>query len=826
VLALLKKDKPVKELQQCMAEQLDVFLGAETEPFVDRLFVVIKTEEYKTAADTLAEAAEPDPSKVEGGADKSPGVVTMKPVKECTPPLFDATSTKAKDSAENRNGDSDVLTPTASSVTTNSSSGSAGGGGVTLISPIIAPHSKSGQESGITSGHGKYSSNRDDNHARESRRRRGSNHRSRSPRSRSRSYDRSRRSRSRDRRPLESGRANLRSNNYNNNNNNNNHRNKSPIVLGGGRNRYDRPKNERIGYGARHANRNRSPTPTRSLSPSPDLPTPSSRRKERSLSPNATTAAMDLEPPKKRQRCRDFDEKGYCMRGETCEWDHGVDPVVLEDINNPALLSIQSGAGGGPMGRGAGGQLHGEYNPDAPDLWNRSGVNYLANRGPLAGRLGGVAAGNNGPQSVGVFPRAPLGFRGPTVGGATGFPFPANPTATPLQRELIPVPVLEGGQGGEMTPQQQHLQMMKKRYEPEDSVAIAEGGHQPPMMNMNMNMGGGGHKRKLPMNSRLGPRMGGPPGGQQQNCSLELRKIPRGLNAIAHLNNHFSKFGKIVNIQISYEGDPEAAIITFSTHAEANVAYRSTEAVLNNRFIKVFWHSTNSAAQAPPESNLTASGLTKSENKMSLRRQHPPSQPVGVAAPPVPAATDASGQPVAAATTGTPGSATVTTATTTTTPASATVAAALKTSASNAAIISANHLRLKNQRINRAATEIIRKKQEEQVKTAVQLAHGLHKRKHDLLQEYLKQMRSLVELVERTDHADPQRPPLLTTIKDLQTSIDKLKKEIEQEQAKISAQAQNQPPQRKTKEQQQKELLDVELELITQEHVSFQEFFS
>jgi RNA-binding protein 26 len=614
--------------------------------------------------------------------------------------------------------------------------------------------------------------------------------------------------------------------------------------MGSGRNRYDRPKNERPPYaggGANNrnnniSNRNRSPSPVRSLSPSPDLPLlPSRRKQSRSMSPGVPAAASDSEPPtKKRQRCRDFDEKGYCMRGETCQWDHGVDPVVLEDINNPALLSIQSASSGGPMR--SGGPMHGEYNPDAPDLWNRSGVNFMSNRGPLAGRLGGVATGNGGPQSVGVFPRAPLGFRGgPAGGGASGFSFQNNPTATPLQRELIPVPVLDGGQGGGemMTMQQQQQQMLKKRYEPEDGVAIAEG-HQPMMM------GGGGHKRKIPMNNRLGPRVGGggPPGGQQQNCSLELRKIPRGLNAIAHLNNHFSKFGKIVNIQISYDGDPEAAIITFSTHAEANVAYRSTEAVLNNRFIKVFWHSTNpnnnnnnnNNNNTGTESNLTASGLTKSENNMSLRRAFPNQYHTNhtlnaagsnvVPAIPVSVVTTESGvTTVSPAANEVAGGA----STTTTTPvAASTIAAtpALKTSASNAAIISANHLRLKNQRINRAATEIIRKKQEEQVKTAVQLAHGLHKRKHDLLQEYLKQMRSLVELVERTDNTDPQRPPLLETIKELQTTIDKLKKDIESEQAKISAQVQNQPPQRKTKEQQQKELLDVELELITQEHVS------
>jgi RNA-binding protein 26 len=75
------------------------------------------------------------------------------------------------------------------------------------------------------------------------------------------------------------------------------------------------------------------------------------------------------------------------------------------------------------------------------------------------------------------------------------------------------------------------------------------------------------------------------------NCCLEVKKIPRGLNNISVLNNHFSKFGKIVNLQVSYNGDSEGALVTFSSHNEAQAAYRSTEAVLNNRFIKVFWHN-------------------------------------------------------------------------------------------------------------------------------------------------------------------------------------------------------------------------------------------
>ncbi|XP_037087555.1 zinc finger protein swm-like [Pollicipes pollicipes] len=84
---------------------------------------------------------------------------------------------------------------------------------------------------------------------------------------------------------------------------------------------------------------------------------------------------------------------------------------------------------------------------------------------------------------------------------------------------------------------------------------------------------------------------GGRPRFDPTNSSLELRKVPAGLNQIIHLNNHFAKFGKITNIQVSFNGDPEAALVTFSNPAEAKAAYKCTEAVLNNRFIKVFWHN-------------------------------------------------------------------------------------------------------------------------------------------------------------------------------------------------------------------------------------------
>ncbi len=44
-------------------------------------------------------------------------------------------------------------------------------------------------------------------------------------------------------------------------------------------------------------------------------------------------------------------------------------------------------------------------------------------------------------------------------------------------------------------------------------------------------------------------------------------------------------------MQVGYGGDAEAALLTYSSHHEANSAYRSSEPVFNNRFIKLFWHN-------------------------------------------------------------------------------------------------------------------------------------------------------------------------------------------------------------------------------------------
>lgn len=161
-----------------------------------------------------------------------------------------------------------------------------------------------------------------------------------------------------------------------------------------------------------------------------------------------------------KRRCRDFDEKGYCMRGDMCPYDHGVDPVVLEDTTLGNVLTFGPN-GQPPIDRPAppsgmlppamirpnpGHVMHGghhmpphhrpmhpamqaEYNPSAPSMWNPRSSN-----GP--GFRGGIRPG--------MFhgPGLPPGIM-PGGGPPPNMNMPPGGPHNHVQRELISVPVMD-----------------------------------------------------------------------------------------------------------------------------------------------------------------------------------------------------------------------------------------------------------------------------------------------------------------------------------------------------------------------------------------------
>ena len=62
----------------------------------------------------------------------------------------------------------------------------------------------------------------------------------------------------------------------------------------------------------------------------------------------------------------------------------------------------------------------------------------------------------------------------------------------------------------------------------------------------------------------------------------------------------------------------EAALITFLNNAQAKSAYHSTEPILNNRFIKVFFHKGSHAEEGAPGSGA---GEGIKDQKLSIKER-------------------------------------------------------------------------------------------------------------------------------------------------------------------------------------------------------------
>ncbi|KAK9745392.1 PWI domain [Popillia japonica] len=698
VIALVKKDKSQEALRDSMINQLEVFLQAETVTFVDLLFKTLETQDYLEPVIPNANPPNPNVVKPENASPIKPHPKEIKPIIPVSelPSLSEAVNGSAtrKDREENKR---DIR---------------------------------------------KSDSRNDPNPEKEDNKpRRRSRHRSLSRnRSRSRSWDRIRRSRSREKSRERD------------------------------QHRVDREKRERARPWRNKSPPRRSPprSTSRSRSRSKDrkdpkdakdnhsgagTPTQDSNHGDMDLRLTNTTQSIqsvvvqqnsnDNRGPKR--RCRDYDEKGYCMRGEMCPFDHGVDPVVLEDSTLSRVLTYAPN--GAPVPDVAPNVL-------APPIIGAAGHPMIHNMPPRP------LPPEYNPQAPQMFHR---GFRGPRPSLGPRVPpmntFPPQPN---MQRELIPVPVMDNQPADQFAP----------GYTRQPFINNPGGG---PVQNVPDHDQDALFKKRPGFDfNRLGPRTKNP-----SNCSLELKKVPTGLNNITHLNNHFSKFGKILNIQVGYDGDPEAAIITFSSHAEANAAYRSTEAVLNNRFIKVFWHSNNNNNNEGKQENLPPRSV---KDRLGIPQIVPPNsnkvlnlvQPKAETKPEEP--DDAKQQKNVE---------------TVKEDKKAQVAAAIK----------------KNQELL-AAKEKRKKNQEE----ALKVSQNLRKRQQELLEKQLAQQKLLIGKMEKTP-AGPQRDYLLRTIKKSQESIEAIRKVmVAQPVTPLKHQSA-----KKTKEEAQKEMLDAELDLITKQ---------
>lgn len=258
------------------------------------------------------------------------------------------------------------------------------------------------------------------------------------------------------------------------------------------------------------------------------------------------------------------------MRGNLCSYDHGVNPVVL-DSSSSVLGNLATSV---------------------------SSANNLPPASPYT-------PNSNQTSSVASLVTEPYNPEAPAINSNFQSSIPYRPTVNSNENRnglnTNNVYVSRVNQQQQSSPsndydgEQQQFGNHSNNYHKKPNS-------QPHYKHQNRNQFRPNNKRGKPFNA-----------GDSERVTLEVRKIPASLNTISNLNSHFSKFGTITNLKIGFDNDAEAALVEYSSNSEALAAYRSTEAVLNNRFIKVFWHNSSSNSHSS-NNNQNSIGADKSKD--------------------------------------------------------------------------------------------------------------------------------------------------------------------------------------------------------------------
>ncbi|KAG6891430.1 hypothetical protein C0992_007209 [Termitomyces sp. T32_za158] len=351
-------------------------------------------------------------------------------------------------------------------------------------------------------------------------------------------------------------------------------------------------------------------------------------------------------PDQKRGICRDyhsmypvrplrhipyvFPDNGYCARGATCKYSHGEDAVVPGMFPMNAALPLPflpmfPGAGN-PFGMGGG--MGTAYDPhearmDMRPMGNRN------QRAPLLPRIqqedGSQVAHSNATGELPVIqdltPSSPANEKITSPGQGHVESQNTTPQTLPHQQPSLPQP--------ETYPSPYDLmQVDGQPYMPN------------PSSNMGMHMNPPTNHQPIgsrpPRGGGRGRGGGGTFGGDNPNFRSERRndktlvveKIPEDKLTLEQVNEWFKRFGTVTNVAI--DSVNAKALISFANHDEAYAAWKSEDAVFNNRFVKLFWHRPMEGHGSLGTRMLVASAplVANMANKETTRPATTPSKPV------------------------------------------------------------------------------------------------------------------------------------------------------------------------------------------------------
>ncbi|TVU15723.1 hypothetical protein EJB05_39261 [Eragrostis curvula] len=312
----------------------------------------------------------------------------------------------------------------------------------------------------------------------------------------------------------------------------------------------------------------------------------------------AVSPLIDLGMP--RQRCRDFEERGFCLRGDMCPMEHGVNRIVVDDMQSLSQFNLPVS---GP-------------NVQAPGMQNEGGTASV-NLSSL-GSSKGVPA-KDVKSIVATDALKPNGNTALIVADADVYD-PDQPLWNNEHSEAPSAGFTHADTGV--------WNAESSGYEIEREQAFAADGLQSSKSSVwgriasKRKSGPGGNTAKTTSTSITGnqrsnfdevatstaqiksaaakdtnglsySRISGDMGRQSNRSShkasrtLYVHGIPQESNRWESLLSHFQRFGQVIDIYIP--SNSEKAFVQFAKREEAEAALKAPDAVMGNRFIKLWW---------------------------------------------------------------------------------------------------------------------------------------------------------------------------------------------------------------------------------------------
>ncbi|KAL1318909.1 hypothetical protein HN51_071189 [Arachis hypogaea] len=341
-----------------------------------------------------------------------------------------------------------------------------------------------------------------------------------------------------------------------------------------------------------------------------------------------------------RQRCRDFEERGFCLRGDMCPMEHGVNRIVIEDVQSLSQFNLPVSLPsahliGAPAGSGS---LH-SVNASTtivnskciPGKISKSGV------GDDVLPLDGAYPGPGCTSGADVYdPDQPLwndgaleSLQSSKIEETEAFPSDASAhhhmrlsevpdgdcpvgttrTSVSSQGASSSVWARIGGSKNRYDMKEKTNSTMNPLHYPENQlkedndelVAAQTASSQGKQMIADDTdpkaLDGLMKVQTESMRTLRKP-------SQKALRTLFVNGIPQKSNKREALLAHFKKFGEIIDIYIPLNS--ERAFVQFSKREEAEAALKAPDAVMGNRFIKLWWANRDSIRS---ESTTSGNGV-------------------------------------------------------------------------------------------------------------------------------------------------------------------------------------------------------------------------